>query len=101
MSTCLLCDAKIDAKSGIQICSTCAIIAMPDEDFQKLYFISLLENVHIKEIPDNERTRILTCILTRPDQKALWSIVKRKGNDETGLSQLRIVRNRVVAPVFK
>ena len=36
MSTCLLCDAQIDAKSGIQICSTCAIIAMPDEDFQKL-----------------------------------------------------------------
>jgi hypothetical protein len=44
MSTCLLCDTKIDAKSGIQICSTCAIIAMPDEDFQKLYYISLLEN---------------------------------------------------------
>ncbi len=40
MSTCLLCDAQIDAKSGIQICSTCAIIAMPDEDFSKtvLYF---------------------------------------------------------------
>ena len=36
MSTCLLCDTKIDVKSGIQICSTCAIIAMPDEDFQKL-----------------------------------------------------------------
>jgi hypothetical protein len=58
MSTCLLCDTKIDAKSGIQICSTCAIIAMPDEDFQKLCYISLLENVNSKEITDNERTRI-------------------------------------------
>jgi hypothetical protein len=57
MSTCLLCDTKIDVKSGIQICSTCAIIAMPDEDFQKLYYISLLENVNSKET-DNERTRI-------------------------------------------
>jgi hypothetical protein len=58
MSTCLLCDTKIDAKSGIQICSTCAIIAMPDEDFQKLCYISLLENVNSKEITDNERSRI-------------------------------------------
>jgi hypothetical protein len=58
MLTCLLCDTKIDAKSGIQICSTCAIIAMPDEDFQKLCYISLLENVNSKEITDNERTRI-------------------------------------------
>ena len=56
--TCLLCDTKIDAKSGIQICSTCAIIAMPDEDFQKLCYISLLENVNSKELTDNERTRI-------------------------------------------
>jgi hypothetical protein len=56
--TCLLCDTKIDVKSGIQICSTCAIIAMPDEDFQKLCYISLLENVNSKEITDNERTRI-------------------------------------------
>jgi hypothetical protein len=58
MLTCLLCDTKIDPKSGIQICSTCAIIAMPDEDFQKLCYISLLENVNSKEITDNERTRI-------------------------------------------
>ena len=58
MSTCLLCGTKIDVKSGIQICSTCAIITMPDEDFQKLYYISLLENVNSKEITENERTRI-------------------------------------------
>ena len=58
MSTCLLCDTQINAKSGFQICSTCAIIAMPDEDFQKLYYISLLENVNSKEKTENERTRI-------------------------------------------
>jgi len=69
--TCLLCDTKIDAKSGIQICSTCAIIAMPDEDFQKLCYISLLENVNSKEITDNERTRISICTFTRHDKKIL------------------------------
>lgn len=37
MSTCLLCDVKIYVKSGIQICSTCAIIAMPDEDFRFVF----------------------------------------------------------------
>jgi len=80
MSTCLLCDAKIDAKSGIQICSTCAIIAMPDEDFQKLYYISLIENVHFKEIPDNERTRIfdLHTQSTRPESPMEYR--KKKGN---------------------
>lgn len=31
---------------------------MPDEDFQKLYYISLLENVNSKEITEDERTRI-------------------------------------------
>ena len=69
--TCLLCDTKIDAKSGIQICSTCAIIAMPDEDFQKLCYISLLENVNSKEITDNERTRIFDLYITRHDKKIL------------------------------
>jgi hypothetical protein len=53
MSTYLLCNTKIDTKSGIQICSICAIIAMPDEDFQNLYYISLLENVNSKEITEN------------------------------------------------
>lgn len=31
---------------------------MPDEDFQKLYYISLLENVNSKEITEDMRTRI-------------------------------------------
>ena len=44
-STCLLCDTLVDPKSEIQICSTCLIVAMSDEDFQKLYYISLVENV--------------------------------------------------------
>jgi len=69
MSTCLLCDAKIDTKSGIQICSTCAIIAMPDEDFQKLYYISLLENVNSKEITENERMRIFDLYIHSTQQE--------------------------------
>ena len=69
MSTCLLCDTQIDAKSGIQICSTCAIIAMPDEDFQKLCYISLLENVNSKEITENERMRIFDLYIHSTQQE--------------------------------
>ena len=57
-STCLLCDTLVDPKSEIQICSTCLIVAMSDEDFQKLYYISLIENVKPKSITDKERKRI-------------------------------------------
>jgi hypothetical protein len=78
MSTCLLCDTKIDVKSGIQICSTCAIIAMPDEDFQKLYFISLLENVNSKELTDNERTRIFDLYIHSTRQERPIEQVSRK-----------------------
>ena len=69
MSTCLLCDTQINAKSGIQICSTCAIIAMPDEDFQKLCYISLLENVNSKEITENERMRIFDLYIHSTQQE--------------------------------
>lgn len=44
-STCLLCNDEVDLKSETQICSTCAIVAMSDEDFQNLNYISLIENV--------------------------------------------------------
>ena len=56
---CLLCDAKVDPKCEVQICSTCAIVAMSDEDFQNLDYISLIENVKPKSINDKERKRIL------------------------------------------
>ena len=69
MSTCLLCDTKIDVKSGIHFCSTCAIIAMPDEDFQKLCYISLLENVNSKEITENERMRIFDLYIHSTQQE--------------------------------
>mgnify|MGYP003579709053 CR=1 FL=1 len=58
-STCLLCDAKVDPKFEVQICSTCAIIAMSDQDFRDLDYISLIENVKSKSINDKERKRIL------------------------------------------
>ena len=58
-STCLLCDTLVDPKSDIQICSTCMIVAMSDEDFQNLDYISLIENVKPKSINDKERKRIL------------------------------------------
>jgi hypothetical protein len=57
--TCLLCDAKVDPESDVQICPTCAIVAMSDEDFQNLGYISLVENVKPKSISDKERKRIL------------------------------------------
>ena len=78
MSTCLLCDTQIDAKSGIQICSTCAIIAMSDEDFQKLYYISLLENVNSKGITEDERTRIFDLYIHYIRQERPLNILKRK-----------------------
>ncbi len=78
MSNCLLCDTKIDAKSGIQICSTCAIIAMADDDFQKLYYISLLENVNSKEITENERTRIFDLYIHSTRQERPIEHSKRK-----------------------
>ena len=58
-STCLLCDAKVELKSEVQICPTCSIVAMSDEDFQNLDYISLIENVKPKSISDEERKRIL------------------------------------------
>ena len=64
-STCLLCDAKVDPKSEVQICSTCAIVAMSDEDFQNLDYISLIVNVKPKSINDKERKRIWICISCR------------------------------------
>jgi hypothetical protein len=54
-STCLLCDSEVDPKSEIRICSTCAIVAMSDEDFQKQYYISFLEDVNLKPITEIER----------------------------------------------
>jgi hypothetical protein len=57
-STCLLCDTKVDPKSEAQICSTCAIVAMSDEDFQNLNYISLVENVESKFIDDKVSKRI-------------------------------------------
>ena len=78
MSTCLLCDTKIDVKSGIQICSTCAIIAMPDEDFQKLYYISLLENVNSKEITENERTSIFDLYIPSTQQEGPLEYPKKE-----------------------
>lgn len=78
MSTCLLCDTKIDVKSGIQICSTCAIIAMPDEDFQKLYYISLLENVNSKEITENERTSIFDLYIHSTQQEGPLEYPKKE-----------------------
>ena len=44
-STCLLCDTLVEPKSEIQICSTCLIVAMSDEDFQN--YIIFLENVKL------------------------------------------------------
>ena len=57
-STCLLCEDEVDFQSEIQICSTCAIVAMSDEDFQNLNYISLIENVGSKFNNDIEHKRI-------------------------------------------
>ncbi|HEY9399263.1 MAG TPA: hypothetical protein VIP29_05135 [Nitrososphaeraceae archaeon] len=73
-STCLLCDKEVDPKSKIQICSTCAIVAMSDEDFQKQDYISLLENVNPRPITEKERRMILDLYIPAREEKHIKNI---------------------------
>ena len=79
-STCLLCDTLLEPKSEIQICSTCLIVAMSDEDFQKLYYISLVENVKPKPITDKERKRIFDLYIRAQEVQLIEYIDVKKGN---------------------
>ncbi|MDW0127847.1 MAG: hypothetical protein QOK84_02845 [Nitrososphaeraceae archaeon] len=79
-STCLLCDTLVDPKSETQICSTCLIVAMSDEDFQKLYYISLIENVKPKPITDKERKRIFDLYIRAQEVQLIEHIDVKKGN---------------------
>ena len=79
-STCLLCDTLVDPKSETQICSTCLIVAMLDEDFQKLYYISLIENVKPKPITDEERKRIFDLYIRAQEVQLIEHIDIKKGN---------------------
>jgi hypothetical protein len=79
-STCLLCDTMVDPKSEIQICSTCVIVAMSDEDFQKLYYISFIENVKPKPITDKERKRIFDLYIRAQEVQLIEQIDIKKGN---------------------
>ena len=79
-STCLLCDTLVDPISETQICSTCLIVAMSDEDFQKLYYISLIENVKPKPITDKERKRIFDLYIRAQEVQLIEHIDVKKGN---------------------
>ncbi|MDW0152136.1 MAG: hypothetical protein QOK85_05430 [Nitrososphaeraceae archaeon] len=79
-STCLLCDTLVDPKSETQICSTCLIVAMSDEDFQKLYYISLIENVKPKPITDKERKRIFDLYIRAQEVQLIEHIDVKKEN---------------------
>jgi hypothetical protein len=79
-STCLLCVADIDPNCEIQICSTCAIIAMSDEDFQKQDYISLLENVNPRPITEKERRRILDLYIPTREEHQIKNMNREKGN---------------------
>jgi hypothetical protein len=53
---------------------------MSDEDFQKLYYISIMENVKPKPITDNERKRIFDLYI--PAQVQLIEHIDiKKGNN--------------------
>lgn len=78
--TCLLCDTLVDPKSEIQICSTCLIVAMSDQDFQKLNYISLTENVKPKPITDKERKRIFDLYIRAQEVQLIEHIDVKKGN---------------------
>jgi hypothetical protein len=77
-STCLLCDAVVAPKSEIQICSTCAIVAMSDEDFQDLNFISLTENIHPISINDKEKKRIFDLYVPAQDMRLIEKNYQKK-----------------------
>ena len=79
-STCLLCDNLVESKSEIQICSTCMIVAMSDDDFQKLYYISLIENIKAKPITDKQRKRIFDLYIRAQEVQLIEHIDVKKGN---------------------
>lgn len=81
-STCLLCDANIDSKSETQICSTCAIVAMSDEDFKDLNYISLIENVRSKSINEKEHKRIFDWYIPAQGMHLLESKYQKKQNSQ-------------------
>ncbi|MGC2440198.1 MAG: hypothetical protein WA390_02140 [Nitrososphaeraceae archaeon] len=70
----------VDPKSETQICSTCLIVAMSDEDFQKLYYISLIENVKPKPITDKERKRIFDLYIRAQEVQLIEHIDVKKEN---------------------
>ena len=78
--TCLLCDSEVDPRSEIRICSTCAIVAMSDEDFQKQYYISFLEDVNLKPITEKQRRRILDFHIPAREEQPIEHIDRKKVN---------------------
>ena len=79
-STCLLCNSEVDPKSEIRICSTCAVVAMSDEDFQNIYYISFLEDVNLRPISEKERRKILDMYIPAREERPIENIDRKKGN---------------------
>lgn len=53
---------------------------MSDEDFQKLYYISLIENVKPKPITDKERKRIFDLYIRAQEVQLIEHIDVKKEN---------------------
>jgi hypothetical protein len=53
---------------------------MSDEDFQKLYYISLIESVKPKPITDKERKRIFDLYIRGQEVQLIEHIDVKKGN---------------------
>ena len=56
------------------------IVAMSDEDFQKLNYISLTENVKPIPITDKERKRIFDLYIRAQEVQLIEHIDVKKGN---------------------
>jgi hypothetical protein len=56
------------------------IVAMSEEDFQKLYYISLIENVKPKPITDKQRKRIFDLYIRAQGVQLIEHIDIKKGN---------------------
>ena len=57
------------------------IVAMSDEDFQNLDYISLIENVKPKSINDKERKKILDLYIHADGLRLIEQIVSKKGKE--------------------
>ena len=67
--TCMMCNEEIDSHTQVKICSTCIIIAMSEKDFQRAYYIGIIDNQNITMLSDMDMRRIIDLFLPYQEQQ--------------------------------